>query len=217
MNLINFGCGLSVAPDWTSYDASPTVRLQRFPLIGLLAKSLVKPKFPDTVRYGDIARGLPEDESSIDLAYCSHILEHLSLEDCRLALAEVLRILKPGGVFRGVLPDLETDVRTYLADSSTDACCVFMRNTYLGQECRPRGSVGRLRALLGNSQHLWMWDYKGLSAELQSAGFVDIRRAEFNDSVFSEFCAVEDRGRWDGCLGFECRKQERNIGAKVGS
>ncbi len=110
MKMINFGCGLSVATDWLNYDASPTLRLQKLPLVGLLAKSLVRPRFPDLVLFGDIARRLPEESSSADLVYCSHILEHLSLDDFRLALTEVFRILKPGGVFRGVLPDLEIDV-----------------------------------------------------------------------------------------------------------
>ncbi len=182
------------------------MRLQRLPLIGRLAKSFIKPTFPDLVRYGDIAKGLPEVESSVDRVYCSHILEHLSLEDCRFALAEVHRILKPGAIFRGVLPDLEADARAYLANSSADACSAFMKFTCLGQLARPRGLIGHLRAALGNSQHLWMWDYKGLASELQSAGFIDIRRAEYGDSTYAEFAVVEDPGRWYGCLGFECRK-----------
>ncbi|WPL19413.1 hypothetical protein Thiowin_04534 [Thiorhodovibrio winogradskyi] len=51
-----------------------------------------------------------------------------------------------------------------------------------------------------------MWDYKGLSAELSQAGYVNIRRAMFGDSRYEEFKAVEEPGRWEGCLGFECEK-----------
>lgn len=206
MAMINFGCGLSTAHGWTNYDASPSLRLQRMPLFGFIAQALIKPRFPDQVIYGDIVKGLPEAAGSADHVYCSHVLEHLSLEECRVALIEVFRILKPGGVFRAVLPDLEADVRNYLADQSADACSAFMRVTCLGYEQRPQGLIGRLRALLGNSQHLWLWDYKGIAAELESAGFIDIRRAAFNDSLHPEFVAVEDRSRWHGCLGFECRK-----------
>lgn len=206
MNRVNFGCGLSVAVGWANYDASPTLRLQRLPVFAPLAKALIKPRFSDEVRYGDIVRGLPVATSSVDFIYCSHVLEHLSLQDFRLALAEVLRILKPGAVFRGVLPDLEADVRDYLADASTNACSTFMRTTCLGHEQRPRSLLGRLRTLVGNSHHLWMWDYKGLAAELMSAGFVDVRRAEYRDSAYSVFLTVEEEGRWVGCLGFECLK-----------
>lgn len=137
--------------------------------------------------------------------YCSHILEHLALQDCRRALAEVARILRPGAVFRGVLPDLETEAREYLNDAAEDACSRFMQRTYLGTAERRRGVQGLARGLLGNSQHLWMWDFKGLRAELQAAGFVDVRRATFGDSRHIEFQAVEDLERWEGALGFECR------------
>lgn len=203
---LNFGCGLSCGRDWRNYDASPTLRLQRLPLVGQIAKRTFKPRFPDEACYGDVTRGLPEASSCADLVYCSHVLEHLSLSDFRLTLKEVLRVLKPGGVFRGVLPDLETEVIKYRSDLSAEACSTFMRTTSLGLDARPKGLVMRLRALLGNSQHLWMWDYKGLEAELESAGFVGIYRAQYNDSIHPEFATVEDPDRWVGCLGFECRK-----------
>ncbi|MFB1489923.1 MULTISPECIES: hypothetical protein [unclassified Thiocapsa] len=203
---LNFGCGLSSGRDWKNCDASPTLRLQCFPLVGLIAKRILKPLFPDEVRYGDVTRGLPEAWSYADLFYCSHVLEHLSLSDFWLTLKEVLGVLKPEVVFRGVLPDLEAEAIKYRSDPSAEACSTFMRATSLGLEMRPKSFVSRLRALLGNNQHLWMWDYKGLEAELASAGFVGIHRAKYNDSVHPEFATVEDPARWDGCLGFECRK-----------
>lgn len=59
---------------------------------------------------------------------------------------------------------------------------------------------------LGNSQHLWMWDYKSIAQELENAGFIDIRTAEFGDATDTLFTEVEDRGRWKNCLGVECKK-----------
>jgi len=203
---VNFGCGLSCGTGWRNYDTSPTLRLQRLPAIGGLARRLLAPEFPDLARFGNVTRGLPEQASSVDLVYCSHVLEHLALEDFRRGLREVLRVLTPGGVFRGVLPDLEAEVQRYLDCKATDACSQFMRDTSLGLERRPTGLLPRLRSLIGNSQHLWMWDYTGLEAELQAAGFAEVRRAQFADSPIPDFSEVEDAGRWEGCLGFECRK-----------
>lgn len=206
MQKINFGCGLSVVSGWTNFDASPTLRLQRLPVFGRVAQSLTQPIFPIGAVFGDVVRGLPVAASSTDRVYCSHVLEHLALIDFRKALADVLRILKPGGVFRGVLPDLEHEVRMYLANPAQDACSSLMLGTYLGVMERPKGLTGLARSFLGNSHHLWMWDYKGISAELETAGFVDVRRAEYCDSEFDEFNAAEDPSRWSNCLGFECRK-----------
>jgi hypothetical protein len=81
-----------------------------------------------------------------------------------------------------------------------------MQVTALGQESRGRGVKSFLRDWLGNSRHLWMWDFRGLSQELARAGFKDIRRASFGDNAHEAFRSVEQRDRWDGCLGFECRK-----------
>ncbi len=43
--------------------------------------------------------------NSIDRILCEHVLEHLSEEDCRVALTESYRNLKPGGLMRVAVPD----------------------------------------------------------------------------------------------------------------
>ena len=204
MEMINFGCGLSVAQGWKNFDASPTLRLQRLPIFGGVAQSLIKPNFPSEAMFGGLVRGLPFSSAATSYLYTSHVLEHLALDDFRKALTEVRRVLKPAGVFRGVLPDLDHEARAYLADPAVDACSNFMRSTYLGVPARSKGLAGLARSFLGSSHHLWMWDYKGISAEFASAGFINIRRAEYCDSSHGEFKAVEDPDRWGSSLGFEC-------------
>lgn len=202
---VQYGCGLSAPTGWINFDCSPTLRLQRLPLIGRWMTVLVKPAFPKAVRYGDIVRGLPVKHGSVDLVYCSHVLEHLALHDLRRALRNTHKSMRPGGIFRMVLPDLRALAETYVSDSSHESALRFMRDTYLGHNDRRRGLVGLLRAGFGNSRHLWMWDFSSLSAELSAAGFQNIRRASFGDSVDSAFATVEELHRWDGQLGVESR------------
>jgi SAM-dependent methyltransferase len=202
---IQFGAGLCGPDGWINYDISPTLRLQRLPIVGSLFNS-VGPRFPPGVRYGDIIRGLPLEDNSCDAIYCSHVLEHLSLNDFRLALKNTYKYLKQSGRFRFVLPDLQQLAQDYLQSSQCDAAMSFMKDSYLGHLSRPKGFSGLLRAWLGNSAHLWMWDYKSIESELKNIGFTGIRRAQFGDSGDSRFDLVEDRGRWDRCLGVECTK-----------
>lgn len=200
---VQYGCGLCAPAGWTNFDASPTLRLQSIPALGgLLTRG--GPRFPRTVRYGDVVAGLPIDPGSCRAVYCSHVLEHLALEDCRRALRNTFAILAPGGTFRFVLPDMEQLVRAYVADDDPEACHRLLRDARLGAETRPRGLRAFLRQWLGHSQHLWMWDFASMRHELEQAGFDAVRRARFGDAADPRFAEVEERGRWDDCLGVEC-------------
>ena len=190
---------------WRNFDASLTLRFERLPLIGhLYTKNALR--FPENVEYGDIVEGLPIPDAECQLIYCSHVLEHLSLNGFRKALRNTYRKLDAGGIFRFVLPDLEYYAKKYINDFSPDAALSFMRGTSLGCENRNRSLKGFILSYLGNSQHLWMWDYKSIECELREIGFQEIRRAQFGDSIDPGFNAVEEKSRWENCLGVECRK-----------
>jgi len=205
MNL-HFGCGLSYAPGWYDCDSSPTLRLQRLPVVGIAFRKWLKPLFPSEVHVGDIVRGLSISPGSCEAIYCCHVLEHLSLEDLRFALQNTYSYLKVGGSFRFVIPDFEQQVAAYIKSSEPTAASDFLRYTFLGREVRPRGLREFAREYFGNSHHLWMWDYKGLKYELEAVGFHDIRRCECGDAKDPAFAAVEDPERFKWSLAVECKK-----------
>ncbi len=204
---VQYGCGFTAPVEWTNYDASPTLRFERLPLLGKLY-TRNKQRFPENVKYGDIVRGLPEQPDSCDAAYCSHILEHLSYGDFETALQNTYKILKPGGIFRGVVPDLKAAVDTYIKgyDKFDSPASELMRNTMLGVEDRGTGLRSIFIKLYGNSKHLWMWDYPSLKYELQKAGFRNIRQCQFGDSTEHNFTFVEEEGRFYNAAAFECQK-----------
>lgn len=202
---VQYGCGWCAPETWLNFDASPTLRFERLPLVGVLYTRNAK-RFPPNVRYGDITRGLPVAPNSCSAIYCSHVLEHLALDDFEAALQNTFKYLKPDGVFRFVLPDLEQLARDYLADDSAQGASRFMESSCLGIKTRKRGLRGLFSAWLGNSAHLWMWDEKAMTEQLKKHGFTGIRRAAFGDATDRNFDVVEDQGRFLGCLAMECRK-----------
>jgi predicted SAM-dependent methyltransferase len=202
---VQFGCGWSAPESWRNFDASPTLRFERVPILGRLHTKNAS-RFPANVEYGDIVKGLPIGAQSCRAVYCSHVLEHLCLADFRVALRNTHRVLRPGGIFRLVLPDLRYSIDQYVAGSACNAAMIFMEQTALGQARRTRGLRSLLAASLGNSSHRWMWDYESMQTELENAGFVEVRRASFHDSSESCFLDVEDWGRWENCLGAECKR-----------
>jgi SAM-dependent methyltransferase len=92
--LVNLGCGSVHHPAWLNFDFA-----SRDP----------------AVRKADLRRRLPFADGAVDAVYHSHVLEHLDRDDAARFLAENARVLRPGGVLRVVVPDLEELCRTYLA------------------------------------------------------------------------------------------------------
>ena len=66
------------------------------------------------VQQADLLGRLPLADNSAQLVYSSHFLEHIPKPQVENFLRECLRVLKPGGLIRLVLPDLENMARTYL-------------------------------------------------------------------------------------------------------
>ena len=62
---VQYGCGFTAPAEWVNYDASPTLRFERLPVLGKLY-TRNKQRFPDNVKYGDIVKGLPEKADSCD-------------------------------------------------------------------------------------------------------------------------------------------------------
>ncbi len=92
-SLVNLGCGTRRHPDWTNADMVPAG--------------------PDVLAV-DLRKRLPFADATLDAVYASHVLEHLTPLEARLLLGEMRRVLRPGGVVRIVVPDLEAIVRGYL-------------------------------------------------------------------------------------------------------
>lgn len=207
---INFGCGTHCPSEFINYDGSFNLYMQRLPLIGTLVKNAVSVKFPSNAQYGDIVKGLPMEAGSADGLYSSHVLEHLPLEDLRKALRNCHRYLKPGGLFRSVLPNLEDCLRTYRDERAAGdpmAAHHFMQYTFLGYEMRPKGFVDLLKWHFSGYHHFWMWDYEAMEKELYDAGFSKVSRSGFNQSADPYFKHVEVAGRFDfNALCFEAVK-----------
>jgi SAM-dependent methyltransferase len=206
-NFVQFGCGLCAPSHWQNFDASPALIVQHLPIIGPLVPKGPFGGYPATARYGDILKGLPIKPDSVDLLYCSHVLEHMTAGEAHIALTNSYRYLKPGGIFRLVLPDLEALAQEYLSSNNPDAVHQFMRLTWLGEDTSQRSSwQSTLKQWMSRGRHLWMWDYKAMAHELASVGFQDIRRAKIGDSGLEAFDAVEDPERWTYELGIQCIK-----------
>jgi predicted SAM-dependent methyltransferase len=202
---VQYGCGLSAPEGWQNFDASPLLLLSKIPFVKHIFSSKI-PHFPSNVRYGNIIKGLPVPKASCSGLYASHVLQHLPLEDFRKALRNSYSLLLPKGIFRLVVLDLEYITKNYLSKNTPMRAQEFMQESHLGLEKRDHGFISMIGSFWGNSFHLSMWDFISLKKELEDAGFINIRRAYFNDSKDPKFREVEDESRFVDALAVECEK-----------
>jgi hypothetical protein len=179
---VNIGCGQTPTKGWKNFDNSYSVRLAKIPFLpGLLVKAgLILPdqyeyiQFAraNDIQFGDIICGLPLADSSVEVLYSSHVLEHLDQKEVELYLKEASRILCTGGIIRLVVPDLALIIRKYNENHDADA---FVTELYLSQP-RPRTFAQRLRAaVVGSRIHQWAYDGASLMQVLLKNGFSEPR------------------------------------------
>lgn len=208
---VNYGCGNTAPKEWLNYDYSISVYIRNIPVVGEVLKYGLKTTFAKNVLYGNIVKGLPLKVESCNGVFSSHTLEHLTLDDFRKALINTYKLLKVGGIFRCVIPDLEIIARTYIEELQTGndkASIDFIKSTLLGIESMPKGLKKHffLAYYPGMSRHLWMWDKFSLVHELKKVGFIDIRECKFNDCEDKMFNLVENEDRFKNSIAIQCKK-----------
>ena len=93
MRYLNLGCGKRYHSSWINID--------------------IAPQGPE-IRAYDLSKGIPLPEGSCDVVYHSNLLEHLRRPQARHLMKECFRVLRPGGILRVAVPDLEQICRMYL-------------------------------------------------------------------------------------------------------
>jgi predicted SAM-dependent methyltransferase len=121
----------------------------------------------------DIADPLPFQPASVDWVYAEHLIEHVPLTVGVRWLAEVRRILTPGGLLRLTTPDLAKYAESYIGgDGFFAKHRSRMRKALFGvappMPERPAFMVNQLFYLYG---HRWIYDLAELRYALGEAGF----------------------------------------------
>lgn len=151
----------------------------------------------------DVTRPLPIAASSIGGIYTEHCFEHLPLDGGRAFLAECLRILRPGGVIRIVVPDLEMYARRYV--DRLDGRATALPNAYFVNRTGVDLPVALINELFYGSGHRFIYDYRALADLLQEAGFAGPAKLAFRQGADSRLL-IDDEAHISESLYVEARK-----------
>jgi predicted SAM-dependent methyltransferase len=144
------------------------------------------------VVYMDARRRFPLPDSSFDLVYSEHMLEHLAYEDGQRCLRECRRVLRPGGRIRIATPSLDRLIRLYDPDPSE------LQQRYLrwsAAEFVPYADEPLPGFVLNNFLRDWghefVYDAQTLRHALTTAGFVDVEEHGVGESGDPRLAGLE--------------------------
>jgi predicted SAM-dependent methyltransferase len=187
---VNVGCGMEVADGWINIDGSLNALVAQLPpwayviayrLSGSRAyytqeyycRTLSRHRFV----HHDTKYGLPFANDSVDFIYSSHFLEHLTRAQAQQVLDESRRTLRPGGVVRISVPDLEEAWRMYQRGEKEAMLHDYF---FVGDDA-------------GYASHRYAYDLELLSGALQQAGFEEITRREFGKGWTPDLNLLDNR------------------------
>ena len=119
--------------------------------------------------YWDLRRPLPFWDASVDAIFAEHLLEHLPFPAGVGLLRECRRVLRPGGIARVGVPDLDRYIASYLGRD----------------DIIERVSPGRLTRALALGEpfflygHRCMYDFETMQRALLGAGFTHVEHSSF--------------------------------------
>jgi predicted SAM-dependent methyltransferase len=137
------------------------------------------------------------ENETVDLVYASHLLEHFKREDSIKALKRWYEVLKPGGVLRLAVPDLEAAFGYYQKTKDLK----ILQNLIYGSQKHPYDF------------HYNGWDLFTLTNDLKSVGFESIRRYDWRET---EHFFIDDYSQsYLPQISYKTRRPEGEIGGTL--
>lgn len=188
-NKLHLGCYNIVHEGWVNTDVTMQIPIARVPGLATLLFALGR-MTPETYRrhqqglfrkvsYLNVTKRFPYPDGTFDYVFSSHMLEHLCPDEATGCLREIHRVLKPGGVLRLAVPDLDYIVASYNPE-------------------QPEGLLdsifqGRSRKTHPLARHWWHYNARSLDQALRTAGFAQIERCRYQQGRCADVEQIDNR------------------------
>ena len=119
----------------------------------------------------DATRLFPLEDGAIDWVYSEHFIEHISAGDAIAWLAEMRRLLSPGGLIRISTPDLRKYAAGYCDPSGSFFDLHRQRLRELTGHEQPQGRAWMVNQIFYCWGHRWIYDLDEMVYAAAAAGF----------------------------------------------
>jgi predicted SAM-dependent methyltransferase len=139
--------------------------------------------------YVNLLRKLPFPDDFATFVFSEAAYEHFSYEEGGRLLREIHRIIRPAGVLRLAVPDLDFFMRLYADQKKYSA--------FIQKYCRlmnpegPPGANAIINSVFMGHGHRYMYDFQELKDQLEAAGFRNVRKMEPGQSDYEELKYLE--------------------------
>lgn len=156
----------------------------------------LEPDIQRGVVYLDISEQMPLPDESLYFIYSEHVIEHVSLETALAHFEDSYRVLKPGGVLRVAMPDLQFLLDFFSGRELTPLQRQFLNDTVA--KFHPAVVTPTPTVLLNDFVRRWghqfIYDRKLCSQLLTQAGFTRVDQCSLKVSAHVELSALEKHG-----------------------
>lgn len=157
----------------------------------------------------DLTKPLPLADGAFDWVYSEHFIEHILPEDAAGWLAEVRRVLRPGGFARISTPDLRRYVDGYLEEDQAFFSEHARRLAALGVKNVPRRRAWMLNQIFSAWGHRWLYDLDEIRHAAHRAGFdaESVVACQYQQGRDAAVCNLDLPHRSDESLYVEITKR----------
>jgi predicted SAM-dependent methyltransferase len=144
--------------------------------------------------YLDLGHRLPLPDASFAYAFGEHVIEHITEAAGEDLMAELYRVLRPGGVLRLTTPDLKKIIAIYEGRNPRIGQDEYMR--FLGEITEKEIDLPcqALNVYLRSWGHRYVYDEEDLVTKLRKQGFDPVERQEPGESPHVALRGVERHG-----------------------
>jgi predicted SAM-dependent methyltransferase len=148
-------------------------------------------KRKNEVVYLDASKPFPLPDSSFDVVFSEHMIEHLTYAEGQRCLRECRRVLRPGGRIRIATPSLDRLLTLYGDTGDLERRYIRWSIESFVEDADGYLPGFVLNNMFRNFEHRFLYDKRTLPHALEAAGFVDIEERPVGQSDDERLVGLE--------------------------